>query len=273
MSAALHVDRRRAMPSGAGAPAATLPLVMVHGWGMNLRVFDLLRAEVPGHETWAVDLPGHGRSAWRSDAAHFEVQQQMLLDVLPERCVLLGWSLGAKLALSIAARHPGRVAALVLVSPTPRFAQDADWPHGMDARAMTAFRTVLEQDWRQTLSDFVWLQLRGSRNAELAQRSIEAALNEQGAPDPRALGSGMALLGSIDLRTDAGRIHQPALIIAGQNDRVTPAGAARWLAATLPRSELVEVARAGHAPHVSHSDEVGAALRGYLHGIAGEIAA
>ncbi len=276
MSFTLHVERRlrtvdpgtardAAAPDGAAPDAAALPLVCLHGWGMNLRVFDLLRdALATTRETLAVDLAGHGASPWAEGHAHFDTQVDDVLAVLPPRCVLLGWSFGGKLALQLAARHAARIAVLVLVSATPKFAQSADWPHGMDARSMRAFRTVLEQDWQQTLNDFVWLQLRGSRNAEAAQRVLESALAQQGAPHPDALRNGLDLLGTLDLRACAREVTQPTLLVSGQHDRVTPPGAARWLAAALPQAQLVEVPRAGHAPFVSHPQEVAAALRGFL---------
>jgi pimeloyl-[acyl-carrier protein] methyl ester esterase len=261
MSPVLEVDRR---PRATHADAAGLPLVMLHGWGMNLGVFDLLRAELPDCETWAIDLPGHGQSPWWPGAERFEAQRDAVLAAMPPRCLLVGWSLGAKLALDIAANHPERVAALVLIAATPKHMQSADWPDGMKPEALRAFRRALAQDWQRTLQDFIWLQLRGSRNAEEAQRLIEAALAARGAPRLEALAAGLDLLGEVDLRGAVPRITQPTLVIAGQHDRVTPPDAGRWLAANIPGARFVEVPRAGHAPLASHATEVGAALRAFL---------
>jgi pimeloyl-[acyl-carrier protein] methyl ester esterase len=259
---ALHVERRVA--TGAAHPAFDLPIVMLHGWGMNLRVFDLLRADLAVHETWAIDLPGHGMSPWWKEAANFETQQRAVLAALPPLCVLVGWSFGAKLALALAAAEPPRVAALVLLAASPKFAQSQDWPQGMEQQALRAFDAVLKQDWQRTLQDFIALQLRGSRDAEQSRQVIEAALAAQGAPRREALLAGMALLDSVDLRALVPRIAQPTLLVAGRNDRVTPPAAAHWLEQTLPRARLVEVARAGHAPMVSHHAEVAAAIDGFL---------
>ncbi len=108
--------------------------------------------------------------------------------------------------------------------------------------------------------DFIALQLRGSRNAGKAQQAIEAALAAQGAPRREALLSGMALLDSVDLRALVPRISQPALVVAGQNDRVTPPAAARWLGSfTAECAGWWRLPRAGHAPMVSHHEEVAAA--------------
>jgi pimeloyl-[acyl-carrier protein] methyl ester esterase len=259
----LHIDRREPRLANHGG-SVQLPLVMLHGWGMNLRVFDLLRDDLADQQTWAIDLPGHGRSPWWPEAAGFEAQQQAVLAALPARCVLLGWSFGAKLALSIAAGQPERVAALILLAASPKFAQGEDWPHGMDRQSLRAFDAVLKQDWQRTLQDFIALQLRGSRNAEQAQQVIEAALAAQGAPQREALLAGMALLDSIDLRALAPHVAQPVLVVAGRNDRVTPPGALKWLAQQLQHAMLFEIPRAGHAPMVSHHAEVAARIRDFL---------
>jgi pimeloyl-[acyl-carrier protein] methyl ester esterase len=261
MNAALHVDQYSPpVSSGAGE----LPIVMLHGWGMNLTVFDRLRAHFADRKTWALDLPGHGQSPWWPEAAGFEAQRDAVVEALPARCVLLGWSLGAQLAMSIAAAQPARIAALVLLSATPKFVRDTEWPHGLDAATMERFRTLLAQDWQQILNDFLWLQVRGSRDAEESGQILEAALARHGAPRPEALLNGMQLLESIDLRGIARDIAQPVLLVTGLNDRVTLSGASQWLAGMMPRAQLLELPRAGHAPFISHHREVAAAMRDFL---------
>jgi pimeloyl-[acyl-carrier protein] methyl ester esterase len=285
----LHVERYTPAGAAAGADAqgsagagdhprtGALPIVMLHGWGMNLRVFDRLRAQLAGREpagadaqdpplreTWAIDLPGHGRSPWWPAAATFDAQCASVLASLPSRCVLAGWSMGAMLALQLAATQPARIAALVLLSPTPKFARSDDWPQGMDAEALGHFRSQLAQDWRRILDDFIWLQVRGSRDAEEAGQVLEAALAQHGAPQPGALAAGLDLLETTDLRAITAQATAPALVITGLNDRVTLPAAARWLAVTLPHAQLLEVPRAGHAPFISHHIEVAAAVRTFL---------
>ncbi|MEY4762639.1 MAG: hypothetical protein RLZZ200_2495, partial [Pseudomonadota bacterium] len=98
----LHVEIR-------GSRHGSLPLVCLHGWGLNLRVFDGLEdLLVASREVHAVDLPGHGASPWIPERATLAAQAEQILDVLPDRCALLGWSLGGQLALHLAANCPGR---------------------------------------------------------------------------------------------------------------------------------------------------------------------
>ena len=259
----LHREYLESMPA-----SNAMPLVCIHGWGMNLRAFDPVRIALRGNcSSWALDLPGHGRSEWQDSRAALDDQLQDLSSALPAGCVLLGWSLGGQLALELARRAPHQVRGLVLVSTTPRFAAAPDWPHGLDAATMDAFRAMLEQDWRQTLRDFVQLQVRGSRNAESTRQQMEAALLAHGLPRPAALRAGLAILASLDQRIDLSRIVQPALVLSGQHDRITPPAAGRWLAEALPAARHELIARAGHAPLLSHVDEVVAAARDFLHEI------
>jgi pimeloyl-[acyl-carrier protein] methyl ester esterase len=248
-----------------------LPLVCLHGWGMNLRVFDPIRTAVEpvGLPTWAMDLPGHGQSSWNPARADFSSQLQDVLSSLPQRCVLLGWSLGGQFALEIARVAPARVAGLVLVASTPRFGKTDDWEAGLEPVAFNTFRQTLARDWLQTLGDFIWLQLRGSRNAETTQQQMLQALKEHGTPQREALVAGLELLATNDLRRHVANITHPVLLIAGQNDHIAPPAASQWMAQRMPRAKFLEIDRCGHAPFLSHVEECAQPLREFLADVGG----
>jgi pimeloyl-[acyl-carrier protein] methyl ester esterase len=262
----LHVE------PGEGGDDAALPVVMLHGWAMNLRVFDRLRADLAATNggahalrASAIDLAGCGRSPWWPQAADFDTHCGAVLAALPPRCVLLGWSLGAKIALALAARHPQRIAALVLLSASPKFSRADDWPQGADPRTLEVFKAMVKRDWQQLIEDFLWLQVRGTRQAEETLQELKAALASQGQPHRDALLAGLETLDEVDLRPVVGEVRQPALVVSGLNDRVTLPEAGRWLAQTLPGARLLEIARTGHAPFISHHAEVAAAIRAFIH--------
>jgi pimeloyl-[acyl-carrier protein] methyl ester esterase len=255
----LHVER-----SGSGPP-----LVLWHGWGMNLRVFDALRGAL-GHEcrTIAVDLPGHGHSAWHGADADAALAQ--LLATLPPASTLLGWSLGGQFALRAAALAPERVARLVLVGCTPRFTQAADWAHGVPLDVLAGMQARLASDYRGTVSDFLELQVRGSRDAAQLTATLRAALLNHGEAAPAALAAGLEWLAAQDLRALLPRIRQPTLVLAGAYDRVTPPAAGAALAGMLANARYQSFARAAHAPFLSHPQPFLATLRGFLAGLVAE---
>src|SRR5690242_5685579 len=88
-------------------------LVLFHGWGLNLRVWDGLVEELRGHfRMIAVDLPGHGRSAWtagRTTPAELAWLIHTSLASVTTHYSLLGWSLGAQIALDLTAAMTGQV--------------------------------------------------------------------------------------------------------------------------------------------------------------------
>jgi pimeloyl-[acyl-carrier protein] methyl ester esterase len=240
------------------------PLVLWHGWGMNLRVFDGLRAALAGkYRLIATDLPGHGRSPWPAVADDAR-QLQLLLDQVPEGATLLGWSLGGQWALRAAAAAPQRIRRLVLVCTTPRFVQSADWPHGLPAAVVAEFAARLTGHYRQTLHDFLELQVRGSSNAEAVRATLLQALLIHGEAKPAALEAGLQFLATQDLRRLVTTITVPTLLISGQRDRVTPPAAAAALARLLPDCRLLELARAAHVPFLSHPAPFLEALQAFL---------
>lgn len=250
------------------APGLTDPrpaLALVHGWGMNARVFDALAAALAdGFDVRALELPGHGGrtglpddtlAAWADDLAQR----------LPPASVVLGWSLGGQVAMRAALDHPDKIARLVLLTSTPRFVATADWPHGMAAADLDVFGAALLADPRGTLGRFLALQTRGAPDQKTLLQALRRALAEAPEPAPAALAAGLAMLRSTDLRAEARRIEQPALVIHGALDTLTPAGAGRWLAAHLPHARALALPRAAHAPHLSHTDAVAAGIHDFCH--------
>ncbi len=268
MSAARIAPAPRAQPLHAESSGHGPPVVFWHGWGLNLRCFDSLRGALG--ETWrstAVDLPGHGQSSWDDDT---DTMLARLLATLPATSgqvpstTLVGWSFGGQFALRAAAVAPARIARLVLIGTTPRFVAGSDWPHGLAPGVLADMRTRLAQDYRRTVSEFLELQVRGSRGADAALHSLRAALLGHGAAQPAALATGLALLERTDLRPQLAAIHAPTLVIAGQYDRVTPPAAGAALAAALPRATYLQLPRAAHAPFLSHLGELVPVLREFL---------
>src|SRR4029077_14172659 len=108
-----------------------VPLLLSHGFCASARMWDANVAALSSDRTvltW--DMRGHARSDSPADPSEYGVDRSiqdmlMLLDGLAsERAALCGMSLGGYLSLSLAASHPERVAALVLVDTGPGFRRE-----------------------------------------------------------------------------------------------------------------------------------------------------
>ncbi len=140
-----------------------------------------------------------------------------------------------------ALRDPRQVQRLVLVASTPCFAQRDDWQHGMPQDTLRQFAAELEQDYAATLRKFLALQVRGSAGERELLAALRASVSSRGEPDPDALRTGLDILRDLDLRNALPEIRQPALVIAGERDRLSPPQASRYLAQAMPNARAVEI--------------------------------
>ena len=182
MSAALYCER-----SGRGEP-----LVLLHGWGMNLRVFDPLRARLAAHYAVTRDRSA-GTRPQSLDRRAARGRQALLAGVaasVPRGATLLGWSLGAQLALELARDTRLAISRLVLIATTPRFVSGEDWPHGAAAHdAAAASPPELARDPSATVDEFLTLQVRGSAASGAALAALRhAAQRAWGRPARSARG-------------------------------------------------------------------------------------
>ena len=247
------------------------PVVLLHGWGLNVRVWDpLAQALGRGLRLIAVDLPGHGHSPWRPQCAQRHRQMEWIAATVAPLVgrgapyALLGWSLGAELALEWAAARPEGLERLVLIAATPRFTSAPDWPYGAPPGRLDRLAEGLRTDYRRTVSDFLELQVRGSTSGEAVLAQLRAALFAHGEARAQALTAGLDVLRETDLRDVVGGIGARSLVIAGQYDRVLLPAASRALAAAMPDARYVEVRRAAHAPFLSHPHEMARLMSEFL---------
>jgi pimeloyl-ACP methyl ester carboxylesterase len=102
-----------------------VPLVLLHGHGNEAHLWDdFVPVIAPHYRVIAVDQRGHGDSDWdaegRYDTDAMVGDLEALTDFLDiDRFVLIGFSMGGRVSMSFAGRHPERMAGLVIVDIGP----------------------------------------------------------------------------------------------------------------------------------------------------------
>lgn len=239
--------------SGVGAP----PTLLLHGFtgrGSDWAPF-LPAVHAARHRTVVVDLLGHGRSDAPADPSRHAIERQagdlhtILRRLEAEPAMVVGYSMGSRVALRLAADAPDAVAGLVLASPSAGIADV-----GERAARLAADRELADRLERDGLEAFLraW-----EANPLFAAEHRLPPRRRDAIHRARARNSVAGLAGSLrgagqgamtPLHDRLAALLTPTLVVAGALD---PVGAARaeTVAAALPNADIVTLARVGHAPH------------------------
>ena len=240
-------------------------LALLHGWGMNPRVFEVLTAQLKNHfALLPLALPGHGGSEILTTNT-LSTWAMRLSEQLPAQTVLLGWSLGGQVAMRIALDRPTQVERLILVSSTPKFILDADWQTGISMADMLTFGADMQSDTRATLLRFLTLQTRGAATQRKLLETLRETFFSAPMAERQALSAGLEMLLHTDVRAEVATLTQPTLVLHGSLDKLVPPSAGAWLARTIPTADFCVIDGAAHAPFLSHPQQVADAVLEYVY--------
>lgn len=245
------------------------PVTLLHGFTQSGRSWRELIAHMPEGWKWVVpDLRGHGQTVTRPGApCSMEAcagDLVALWDELDlERTHLVGYSMGGRLALHIAARRPERLLSLLTIGAHAGLDGDArdGRRQGDEALARRIEEEGVESfvDYWGSLPLFAGVRRRGE--GYVAQLRAERLQNHAGglACSLRGMGAGVME----PLWDELDRVNVPCTFVAGQLDHGYVASARR-LAAGVPNGQLEVVLRAGHAVHQERPEAFARVLANHL---------
>lgn len=236
----LYAERRE----GLEVPAKNLPLILLHGFTQTSRSWDpLLPFLDPRWTVVRVDLPGHGNSA------HAEAGLSEIADLVAETCgrgLYVGYSMGGRVALHIALRHPHLTAHLALIGATPGIIDD-------DERALRRLEdnelaSQIEQDGVPVFIDR-WLEnplFSGlpKTTTDIADRRRNTAAGL--ANSLRHAGTGT----QVPLWNQLSTLHMPVTLIVGANDHKFTAIGQQMAVAIGAQASLHLIDESGHTAHL-----------------------
>jgi pimeloyl-ACP methyl ester carboxylesterase len=282
---ALHVEH-------SGPEDSAVTLILVHGWTQDHRTWDFVLAGLsPGIRVLRYDLRGHGGSApARPSCATTARLADDLAELIAGRVpdgplVLAGHSMGGMTIMALAQRHPelvrSRVAGVALVATS---SGDMDrvtlgFP-GLIGRGVTGFEPRLARllarlrgETLRVSPGMVRAVLRGlvfgDRPGRLEVRSVaEQLLCCHPASAGRFLDAIGAHAGQAGL---AALCDVPAVVLAGEKDRLCPLPHAKVIADALPQAEFVRYPGAGHMLPHERPGEVAARIGSLVRAVEGAL--
>src|SRR5690554_2982493 len=231
-------------------------IVVLHGWGLNANIWTPIVSELAKLGTLhRFDLPGYGESEWPSDKAlTFDNLCELTLAALPDKCHLVGWSLGGLVATEIALRAPQRCLSLTTVASSPYFPAQDDWP-GIEPHVLNTFARQLSKDFKRTVERFLALQSLGSPHARDDIKQIKEWLFAKPMASVEVLDASLDMLAHVDLRPRLPELSVPFFRIYGKLDALVPKAVASRVTEMIPTSPYYIAEKCSHAPFISDTQE------------------
>jgi 3-oxoadipate enol-lactonase len=237
-----------------GPPTAP-PVVLIHGLGTDLRLWNALLPHLPHQRVLRLDLRGHGASdtpppPYSLGTLIRDVERLMTHFALKD-AVVLGAGEGGLIAQGLAIKRLDLVRALVLTGAATRFANPSVWEN----------RLARLQDRGPDL-DAECAQLLGPRwQASPVLPQVHEMLTRT---RPEGWLGLSAAIATADLYQTTATLTLPTLILAGSDDRKTPPDLQRELADLVAGSDLQLLRGGSHLAMLTDPDSFAAALIGFL---------
>jgi pimeloyl-ACP methyl ester carboxylesterase len=240
------------------------PLLFLHGFGNEAHIWDDYAPEVaPSYATIALDHRGHGDSDWDPQCRYGHNDMVRDVEAVTEalgidRLVVVGHSLGGRIATIFAGRNPERLAGLVIVDIGP----------SVDARGITRIRQDIESNQTPGFANveqyatvlslaypaakphaLMRMAHHGLREGEDGQLVLKIDPALRGVISQNATSDIQADASSPEAQWEAlGKITCPTLVVRGAaSDILSPEIADKMVDEVLANGKLAVVAQAGHS--------------------------
>lgn len=256
----------REVPGGPGR------LVFLHGlMGRGKNFARIAKAMADTHTSLLVDLPNHGESPWTDAFSYLDMADTVAENLREDFAAngpidLVGHSMGGKVAMLLALRHPELVRRLVVVDMSPVSTTGGeDFPHLLGALAGLDLGALKSRSQADALlaDDIPALATRGFLLQNLRPRPDDGGPRFSWQPNLALLRASLTQLGQFP-DPQAPPFTGPVLWVAGQRSSYVLPEYEPRMRELFPRTTRITIKGAGHWVHSEKPGEFTSALQAFF---------
>ncbi len=251
--------------SGSGEQA----MVFAHGYGCDQHMWrfvapafhDRFRTVLFDHVgAGKSDLTAYDAGKYGTLAGYADDLVEICLDNDIRGAIFVGHSVSAMIGVLASLKSPGLFAKLVMVGPSPRYINDADYTGGFSADQIDELLDFLGQNlmgWSAALAPAIM----GNADRPELGEELTASFCRM---DPVIAHEFARVTFTSDNRADLSSVDTPTLILQCSDDIIASTNVGQYVHQQIEGSRLVQLAATGHCPNLSAPNEVIAAIDGFV---------
>ncbi|MDB5234674.1 MAG: sigma factor sigB regulation protein rsbQ [Hymenobacter sp.] len=268
-SATSILERSNATISGRTG-SGVQSIVFLHGLGGDQSMWRLIAPTFEDrYQVVLLDLIGAGKSdlSAYSKTTHgtLDGHSTDLLSVLSALAlhdvIFVGHSVGAMIGVLAAVREPERFAKMVLISPSPRFVNEAGYAGGFEQKDINELLAAMEGDYNGWSHGFAPVMMGADDRPELVMELTNSFVNT----NPEIAKHFARVTFFSDTRAELGFLTIPTLIVQSARDVIAPLAVGHYINEQLADSRMVVVETGGHCPHLTGPQETLSAMDKFMH--------
>ncbi|MGC1121287.1 MAG: alpha/beta hydrolase [Candidatus Methanofastidiosia archaeon] len=221
-------------------------LVFIHGAGSSSKVWTFQKRHFSDHEITLMDLPGHGETPGNGRETISDYVEDVQKSIKSrEDSVLIGHSMGGAITLSYVLKYPA--AACVLAGT------------GAKLRVVPAILKSIIDHYEQTV-DLILDSAVYNKTEQIMTHSRKEMLTTP----PRVIYNDFMACDKFNVMEEIHRISIPTLVIAGQQDVLTPLKYSQYLADNIKSARLEIIENCGHMAMLEQPEVFNSAIERFL---------
>ncbi|MDP9190120.1 MAG: alpha/beta hydrolase [Acidobacteriota bacterium] len=247
----------------------TRPMLFAHGFGCDQNMWRLITpAFEDDYRIVLFDYVGAGKSDLSAyDEKRYATLDGYARDVLEicsaldlEDVIFVGHSVSSMIGVLAAAKEPQRFSRLLMIGPSPRYVNDAEYVGGFERKDLEGLLDLMDRNYIGWASFLAPVIMKNDDRPELGHELQESFCST----DPKIARRFAEATFFADNRSDLAGVEVPSLIMQCSEDAIAPLEVGTYLQRTMPNSTLRIMRATGHCPHLSHPEETIEVMKGYL---------